>query len=276
MKIDTLVEDIFALFDPKTEHVVDEDNLEQFCQNLKDLIRMRFLTREKGGALRFSSLGRPDRQIWYANDEETVQEEMTAKTYFKFLYGDVIEQVILFLAKEAGHEVTHEQEEIEVDGVKGHLDAVIDGYVVDVKSASPFSFDKFKSQKVLEDDPFGYIAQLSGYADVVTPGKEAYFLAFNKVDGDIHLMPVGKSIIEAHPPGPRISHLKEVIANPAPPPRCYEDVEDGKSGNRKLGIGCSYCSYKNKCWPGLRTFLYSNGPRFLTEVQRVPDVPEAS
>lgn len=273
-KIDTLVEDIFALFDPKVEHVVNEDNLEQFCQNLKELIRMRFLTREKGGAIRFSSLGRPDRQIWYANDPDTEQEEMTAKTYFKFLYGDVIEQVVLFLAKESGHEVTHEQEEIEVDGVKGHLDAVIDGYVVDVKSASPFSFDKFKSQKVMEDDPFGYIAQLSGYADVVTPGKEAYFLAFNKVDGEICLMPVGKSIIEAHPPASRIAHLKDIVKLPEPPPRCYSDVEDGKSGNRKLAIGCSYCSYKNKCWPGLRTFLYSNGPRFLTEVQRLPDVPE--
>lgn len=271
--IDTLVDDIFSLFDPKQSHVVDEDNLNTFVENMRELVRNRFMERENGDVLRFSSLGRPDRQIWYMS-RDTNREELSAKTYFKFLYGDVIEQLLLFLAKEAGHSVTHEQEEIEVDGVKGHLDAVIDGVTVDVKSASPYSFQKFKSGKLFEDDPFGYVQQLSGYATVVTPESGGAFLAFNKVDGDICVLPVGPSIVEDYEPGQRIAHLKQVIKRDTLPPRCYEDVEDGKSGNRKLGTNCSYCAFKSSCWPNLRTFLYSSGPRFLTTVRKVPDVYE--
>lgn len=273
-RLDDLPADIFALFDPKESHVVDEDNLESFAENLKDLIRTRFVERERtNSALRFSSFGRPDRQLWYqAHSDE--REEMSAKTYFKFLYGDVIEQLILFLAKEAKHEVTHEQEEIEVDGVKGHIDAIIDGVVVDVKSASPYSFKKFETGGLFSDDPFGYIGQLSGYASVLTPEEGGAFLAFNKVDGDINLLRVGPSITNDFVPSERIAHLRDVIASPNPPPRCYDDVEDGKSGNRKLIVNCSYCAHKFKCWDGLRAFAYSNGPKYLTQVNKTPDVPE--
>ena len=59
-----------------------------------------------------------------------------------------------------------------------------------------------------------------------------------------------------------------------PPTKCYEPVADGKSGNMKLPVGCSYCSYKHECYPKLRTFIYSNGPKFLTEVGKVPSVLE--
>ena len=55
---------------------------------------------------------------------------------------------------------------------------------------------------------------------------------------------------------------------------------DGSSGNRKLDVGCSYCAYKVDCWKdsnngtGLRKFIYANGPRYLTQVAKKPDVPE--
>ena len=135
--LDTLVQDIYSLFDPKVGHEPNEENLDNFCNNLKELLKVRLSQRDGlGDAIRFSSLGKGDRQLWY-DSQGFEKEELTAKTYFKFLYGDVIEQLVLFLCKEAGHEVTHEQEEIEVDGVLGHIDAIIDGVVVDVKSASP-------------------------------------------------------------------------------------------------------------------------------------------
>lgn len=273
-ELSTLIPDIYKLFDPKTPHIVDEGNLEVFCENLKQIVRSRFLEREEGDVLRFSSLGRPDRQIWYMAQEDGEREEMSPKTYFKFLYGDIIEQMVLFLVKEAGHTVEQEQAEIEVEGVKGHIDAIIDGVVVDVKSASPYSFTKFTKGTLFEDDPFGYVHQISGYANVLTPDQGAAFLAFNKVDGDMAILNIGTSITSSYPPAPRIEHLKEVIASPTPPERCHSDVEDGKSGNRKLNTPCSYCGFKKRCWPELRTFLYGTGPRYLTEVHRVPDVYE--
>ncbi len=40
----------------------------------------------------------------------------------------------------AGHEVTDEQKEVELEGLKGHIDCKINGRVVDIKTASGFSF----------------------------------------------------------------------------------------------------------------------------------------
>lgn len=273
--LQTLPEDIYSLFDPTQHHEVNEDNLEWAAQQFKELLRVRLSEREPlSDPLRFSSMGRPDRQIWYMAQQEIEAEPIQSKTYFKFLYGDVIELLILFLAREAGHTVERTQEELEVDGVKGHIDAVIDGVVVDVKSASPYGFQKFKKNSVTEDDPFGYVQQLAGYSAVINPGEAAAWVAFDKVDGEICVSNLSASIIKDFDPAERIAHLKEVVAREEPPERCYPDVPDGQSGNRKLGTACSYCSFKHQCWPGLRTFLYSGKPRFLTHVAREPDVLE--
>ena len=72
----------------------------------------------------------------------------------------------------------------------------------------------------------------------------------------------------------RVNYLKGVVDTDTPPPRCYDDVPDGKSGNRKLAIGCVFCGYKTKCWDNLRAFKYSNGVRYLTQVSKTPDVEE--
>ena len=65
--------------------------------------------------------------------------------------------------------------------------------------------------------------------------------------------------------------LKELWIQNTPPDRCYSDVPDGISGNRKLAIGCFYCSHKRTCWSdanegkGLRAFNYAKGLRYLTQ-----------
>ena len=276
--LDTLVGDIYDLFDPNVNHVCDEKNLDAFAENMKDLMRVRLRARpESSPVLRFSALGRPDRQIWMdAHPVVGGKEELIPKTYLKFLYGDIIEQMLLFLAKESGHEVTNEQAEVEVGGVTGHIDAIIDGVVVDVKSASPFGYKKFEEQTVTSDDPFGYVAQLAGYASVLTPGESAAWLANDKVGGDICVSPLSSVVIGHYPPGERIDELKKVIQNETPPELCYQPVPDGKSGNLKLPTGCSYCAHKFRCHPGLRTFIYSTGPRFLTHVEKTPEVLEVT
>lgn len=274
-QLDTLVDDIYALFDPEVMHEPSEENLEEVAHNIKEILRVRLAQREDvRSPLRFSALGRQDRQIWFDAHPDGQEEELSAKTYYKFLYGDIIEQLVLFLAKEAGHSVERCQEEVEVDGILGHIDAVIDGVVVDVKSASPFGYKKFKDGSVIQDDPFGYVEQLSGYANVLTPGEEAAWVAMDKVSGDICVSRLSSSIIKDNEPAPRIAALRKVIESEEPPERCYEPVPDGSSGNRKLSTPCSYCRHKFRCYDNLRVFSYSTGPRFLTTVAKEPNVLE--
>lgn len=272
--IQSIPTDVYALFQPDVHHTVSEENLEAFGENVKQLVRDRLATRPDSDALRFSSLGKPDRQLWYQANTPDAAEPMPPKNYLKFLYGDVIEQLMILLIKEAGHTVEMEQYELELDGVLGHIDAKIDGVICDVKSASPFSYQKFANKKIFEDDPFGYIGQISGYSNVLTPERGGAFVAFDKVSGELCVLEIPLEISRRHSPSEKIAHQKRIINLPVPPDRCYSDIEDGKSGNRKLGTNCSYCNYKNSCWENLRTFFYASGPRFLTHVAKVPDVPE--
>jgi hypothetical protein len=280
--LDTLVEDIYNLFDEREHHEPSQENLQQLGSNIAELVQRRLARADdERTTLRFSSLGRPARQLWYQEHRQELAERLSPATFYKFLYGDVIEQLLLFLAKEAGHDVQSEQLEIEVDGVKGHLDAVIDGVTVDVKSASPYSFTKFKDRSVFSDDPFGYIGQISGYAGHVTPDTGGAFLVADKVHGHITTMVVDPETVAQYELPKRIEHLKEVLAKDEPPPRCYEPVPEGKSGNMKLGVNCSYCPFKEECWKdanggrGLRKFIYYGGPVWLTHVAREPKVEEA-
>lgn len=274
-----LPDDVYGLFDPNSDHEANEELLDEFCNNLKEILRLRLRasSRREGGSIRFSALGKPDRKVWMdAHPDPELTEPIPPKTYLKFLYGDVIEQLYLYLAKEAGHEVTHEQAEIDVNGVKGHIDAIIDGTVVDLKSASSFGYKKFEEGTVEQDDPFGYVAQLAGYANVLTPGEDAAWWAVDKSSGDNCISVLKKSVIKHYQPEPRIERMRDVVKMDEPPPLCYEPVPDGKSGNMKLDTGCSYCEHKYRCFPDLRLFLYSSGPRYLSTVVKEPNVYEVT
>ena len=193
--------------------------------------------------------------------------------------GDILEALLILLTELSGHKVTEQQKEVEIDGVKGHKDCRIDGVLVDVKTASSYAFKKFKEGTLHSDDPFGYIAQISGYAEAGND-QEAAFFAIDKSSSEMAIMKVENiRMINAKQ---RIGKVKNFINSDMPPDRCYPDEEDGKSGNRKLAIGCIYCPYKEDCWKdanggqGLRQFKYSNGIRYLTQVGKLPDVPEVT
>lgn len=279
-KIETLIEDIYHLLDEDTDHECSEENLNVAAEQFKDLLRRRLSKQDRKGTLRFSNLGRPDCQVWYKVKHPEAAEKLSPQVQMKFMYGDLLEAMLLFLAKEAGHEVTDEQREVSCDGVKGHIDAIIDGVVVDVKSASPYAFKKFSEGRLEEDDPFGYIAQLSGYCNVLDKTRGG-FLAINKESGGIVYSPLEPSTISQNPPGVAIARQREALNADTVPSR-FNPIPDGKSGNLKLDTLCSYCDVKKDCWKhannglGLRTFLYSRGPVFLTKILREPDVYEVA
>lgn len=228
--------------------------------------------------LRLSGLGpKCPRQLWYSINSPELAEPIPPYARIKFVYGHILEHLLIGLAKAAGHDVTGEQDELSVDGITGHRDCVIDGAVVDVKSASSRSFQKFKDKTLSQDDPFGYLDQLDAYVvgslldPLVTVKDRAYLLAVDKTLG--HVVLYEHRIRERHI-HERIQQYKQIVAR-SEAPRCEcRTVPDGKSGNIKLDITASYSSFKHCCFPQLRTFLYASGPTYLTQVVRTPDVPE--
>lgn len=269
-QIKTLIPDIYKLLDEGCPEP-NEQYAKEFAENLTKILvdTMKGYATERKGTLRMSNVGRPcKRQLWYESHGES-GEPLDPATKLKFFYGNVVEEVLLYLAKESGHTVTHEQEEVEINGIVGHMDAVIDDVVVDVKSASTWAFKKFKEQTLEDDDSFGYIPQLSGYATALGK-KYAAFLAMDKNTGELALTPVKQlADIESI-----IATTKEQVNSDTKPERGYSEQADGKSGNRKLHNICNYCAFKKSCYPQLRAFKYSNGTKYLTYVAKLPNVEE--
>lgn len=271
-QIETLITDIYDLLSNGKE--ISDESAERFGHTLAKLIQDKMKPREPEGALRMSSIGAPDRKLWYQFNQPEKAEKIDPKVLLKFITGDIFEALLLFLAEESGHTVELQQAEVEVAGVKGHPDAVIDGRLVDVKSASTYGMRKFSNHKVKEDDPFHYFMQLSSYHtalkgdDRVKDKVRASFLAADKNDGTLVLDTYAVDRIDIE----GIVHDKKQMVEGPIPDRCYPDVPDGKSGNMKLGTECSYCVFKRHCWDGLKAYDYAGSPRYLTKVVRTPDV----
>lgn len=280
-ELSTLVEDIYKVVEDRGGW---DKAVNDFFKEQVGATTWRRLAEpeEERGTLRMSSIGQPcERKLWYSVNAYKEGEPLRPETRIKFLYGDILEDLLLSLAVAAGHTVQGHQDELTIAGIKGHRDAVIDGVTVDVKSASTFSFKKFQQHNLEKEDPFGYLTQLASYVyaakgdPLVTDNKGGAFLVIDKQHGKLcldyydfeatgHL----KAIPELY--ADRI----ESAGKKKPPFRGYRDVDEGKSGNKKLCMECSYCGFKKLCWPGLRTFTYARGPVFLTKVKRKPDVPE--
>jgi hypothetical protein len=277
----TLVEDIYNLFQ-SDDISLDEKEIDtcinEFGDNIKEHLRTALYEKERSKRnLRLSAIGKPDRQLWYDVNREQESAPVSSSTRIKFLYGHILEELLIALSRLSGHTVTDTQKELSVAGVKGHQDCVIDGVLVDCKSTSPRGFEKFEKADLVRDDPFGYIAQISAYAKG-NEVDEAAFLAINKQSGEICLTPVHSlEMIDAED---RVKYLKVLVQKDSPPNRCYSDVKDGASGNKRLGTSCIYCNHKRECWQdannghGLRVFNYARGYRYLTKVAKIPDVPE--
>ena len=280
-----LVSDIYKLMETKevAEGVDFDACVEKFGENVKELMRNEFGGKKRDGRkLRMSNIGRDDRYLWNVYNDVETADEIQGHTYVKFLYGHLIEEMLLFLTKAAGHEVTDEQKKCEVNGITGSMDCKIDGIVTDVKSVSTYGFRKFKDGSLAYDDPFGYIGQIKGYAYAEGATKFGW-LAMDKQNGHLTYLMYDTEDTQApvhdlisYDIKERIDHVKKLVEQPTPPGVCYEPIADGKSGNQKLAVGCSYCAYKKECWPSVRAFAYSTGPRYLVEVHNEPKVQEIS
>ena len=280
-KINTLVDDIYKAIEGRGGWDGLDGSL--LGQGISLLSNQRFCNPQKPrGYLSLSSVGTPcKRKLWYKVNKPTEGEGLQPNTLLKFFYGDLIEELALQLALASGHSVKGQQDKLEVHGVKGHRDAVIDGMTVDVKSCSTYAFKKFKEGKLRDDDPFGYISQLSSYVyagkddPLVTNKTHGAFLAVDKQNGHICLdvYDFSKDLKDKEA---EIISIRDMVKGSLPKEKIKPIPQSKTSPNTKLSMQCSYCEYKKLCYPKMRTFLYSYGPEFLVDIKTMPKVPEAT
>ena len=282
MKLNTLVPDIYKHLEGLSDGTplpLTEEEIDKTLVGMREALVSWATPRERDTnfTVRMSNVGKPSRQLWYEKRDPQGRGGIDGATQIKFLYGHLLEEVVLMLVRMAGHKVTDEQKEVTVDGIVGHMDCKINGEVVDVKTASRFAFNKFKDGRLVEDDPFGYLGQLAGY-EAAEGTDNGGFLVLNKESGELCMYvpdDMDKPNIRTS-----ISKLLPALELGTPPELCYTPIPDGKKGNMKLPKGCNWCKYKYECYKdsndgeGLRTFKYSNGLTHLTEVVVEPKVEE--
>jgi len=310
--IDTLVKDIYNLFSPDNQEL-SQELLDIFGDSVKDVVKKSIEEARNGwanehGGLRLSSIGKPDRQLWFDNNpvsqtgdtsgaSQAVAEcELTKPSdLLKFLYGHILEALLVYLIRQSGHTLDHAQEDLELCGVPGHPDGVLDGLPADIKSASNFAFKmKFANRALIkpgpENDSFGYGYQLKAYREALLDKyphedidkENIAWVVFNKETGEICLLKADVLELPHGSASSRVETVKRLVQQPQPPKeKCYPDVPDGKSGNRVLNKLCGWCKHKDRCWAdanggqGLRTFEYSSGPKWFTQVVKQPRVNES-
>lgn len=274
--VDTLVEDVEKLFtniSKGKELKMPKAKVAKLMAGLEEVLHQWATPRGQSSGLRMSNVGRPNRQLWYDVNTDATAEEMGPDVMFRFLYGHVVEEFLLFFVDLAGHKVEMQQAEVDVCGLKGHIDSVIDGVVIDIKTASDYSFKKFKEGKLSENDPFGYLAQLAGYEHGLKREGGGFFVA-NKSTGELCLF--RPDDLELPNIETRINNVREELKQDVPPTRCHPTIDKGKGGNEGLHSSCKWCSHKVACNPTARVFRYATNDEFLTKVVVTPRVDEVT
>jgi hypothetical protein len=226
--IRTLVRDIYGLFTGKTTPEFDDTHLQALGERMAGHVKRRIQEvneESRPATLRMSNIGtKCKRRLWYRVNTPKDAEHLKPADRVKFLFGDLIEELALFLSEIAGHEVKGRQDELAIGSIRGSRDAVIDDVVVDVKSASSKSFEKFENHLTRDTDSFGYIDQLGAYHyashDVKT--DEAAFLVIDKQLGKIHLDIHPRSEVDYEKV---VGDTQRILSDPNPPVRYYSDVD---------------------------------------------------
>jgi hypothetical protein len=252
---------------------LSDEVIEQVTKDVRDALVRQFSKRDDKFRLRMSNIGRDYCQLWFDKNDPKAAIPFSTNFIINMMIGDIVEAVFKGLLVQAGvsfsngEKVTWDLEAgVSIDGTP---DLIMDGKVDDVKSASPWSYEnKFKDYATLaEKDSFGYISQLAGYAQAakVQPGG---WWVINKANGEFkYVAAEGIDVAEV------AENTKAIVAKLAENKfeRCYEAEEETyrkkPTGNTILGKECQWCSYRYKCWPGLKEM-----PSLVSQAEMKPFV----
>ena len=209
---------------------------------------------------RMSNIGRPLCQL-QMEAKGIKGEGQPYNVKMRNTFGDIIEALAILVMKSAGVNIKNEQKKVTYkfngDKIEGRQDVEIDGKVWDIKSASPYSFEKKFGEaggfnEVVKEDSFGYASQ--GFLYGESQKKDfGGWIVINKSTGEWTVCETPQSIEEHKATALKLAknNFKSLKDN-EPFKKCYTDVAETfrtkPTGNRILGFVCSYCPYKLPCW----------------------------
>jgi len=207
--------------------------------------------------LRMSNIGRPKCQLWFEKNRPEEKAPLPEQFMMNMMLGDIVEAIFKGILRTAGVEFKdNDVVNLDLGGgrrpIRGEYDLVMEGRVDDIKSASDHSYTKkFVDLETLQaNDPFGYVAQLVGYATAAGKKVGGWWVV-NKANG--HHKYVSAKNVDVDEVLDKMRDTYDYLENDEPLERQYTDVAETyrkkESGNRILCRECSFCSFKKACWP---------------------------
>ncbi|BCV05945.1 MAG: hypothetical protein CM15mV121_250 [uncultured marine virus] len=245
----------------KSPTQVDKKLVEEFGEACKKALLKQFTEdRSSKFELRMSNVGRPLCQL-QMEAKGIKGEGQPYNVKVRNTFGDMIEALALFIMKSAGVEIKNEQKQVKYkfngEEIEGRQDVEIDEKIWDIKSASPYSFEKKFGEdggfnEVVKDDTFGYASQGFLYGESQKKNFGGW-IVINKSTGEWAVCETPK-LVEPYK-SDAIKKAKDnvkAIKDGIPFKRQYDAIEEtfrGKpTGNKVLGLACSFCPYKLPCW----------------------------
>ena len=240
---------------------LDKGLVEEFGEACKNALLKQFEDQRKDKfEPRMSNIGRPLCQLQM--EAKCVKGEgQPYNVKVRNTFGDIIEALAIFIMKSAGVNIKNEQKKVKYkfngNQIEGKQDVEIDEKIWDIKSASPYSFEKKFGEEggfleVVKEDSFGYASQGFLYGESQNK-KYGGWIAINKSTGEWTVCET-PAMIEPHKTE-AIKKAKDnlkALKDKVPFKKQYDDIAEtfrGKpTGNRVLGFVCSYCPYKLPCW----------------------------
>ena len=240
---------------------LDKGLVEEFGEACKNALLKQFEDQRRDKfEPRMSNIGRPLCQL-QMEAKGVKGEGQPYNVKVRNTFGDMIEALAIFIMKSAGVNIKNEQKKVKYkfngSEIEGKQDVEIDEKIWDIKSASPYSFEKKFGEEggfleVIKEDSFGYASQGFLYGESQNK-KFGGWIAINKSTGEWTVCET-PAMIEPH----KTEALKKAkdnlkaLKDKVPFKKQYDDIAEtfrGKpTGNRVLGFVCSYCPYKLPCW----------------------------
>jgi len=256
------------------EKTLNDAILDEVAQNSRFAFKRQFMEADQNdkGKLRLSSAGRCARQVAYAyHGFEKKGKEIDARAKLVFWTGDLIELTVVNLAKLSGCVLLNTGQDqltvsLPVNGTfaVGHPDGIYEDeeaidesgnstngragkrYLLEVKSMSSFSYEKFEKGEIDE----GYISQINAYMSALNLDS-CVFIGLNKDNGMLHERIVKKNPKVVESLTNNLASVAHSTPEKLPPPPA--ELEANEKGIYPWN--CLYCAYWMHCRKGAEKVL---------------------